>query len=189
MAGVEVLAPGHIPPEAVKEFPQNAVVGKPLPCRALNVTLVGHCSHSDFAQLHRTIDEKREMTAQSMAYQRTLQVGGQAKALGFVALTATLVAAAATMAPPIRADMAGNAFLSALTNAGIAVTQPATTLAEGQQVCPMLVQPGGSFDSVVSDMATGNGMTEKNAGIFTILAIGAFCPSMIAPLIPDRFKA
>ncbi|HEV7361936.1 MAG TPA: DUF732 domain-containing protein [Mycobacterium sp.] len=93
------------------------------------------------------------------------------------------------MAPPIRADMAGNAFLSALTNAGIAVTQPATTLAEGQQVCPMLVRPGGSFDSVVSDMATGNGMTEKNAGIFTILAIGAFCPSMIAPLIPDRFKA
>ena len=129
------------------------------------------------------------MTAQSMVYQRTLQVGGQAKALGFVALTASLVAAAATMAPPIRADMAGNAFLSALTNAGIAVTQPATTLAEGQQVCPMLVQPGGSFDSVVSDMATGNGMTEKNAGIFTILAIGAFCPSMIAPLIPDRFKA
>jgi hypothetical protein len=129
------------------------------------------------------------MTAQSMAYQRTLQVGGQAKALGFVALTAALVAAAATMAAPIRADIAGNAFLSALTNAGIAVTQPATTLAEGQQVCPMLVQPGGSFDSVVSDMATGNGMTEKNAGIFTILAIGTFCPSMIAPLLPDRFKA
>ncbi len=129
------------------------------------------------------------MTAQSMAYQRTLQIGGQVKALGFVAVTAALVAGAATMAAPIRADMAGNAFLSALTNAGIAVTQPATTLAEGQQVCPLLVQPGGSFDSVVSDMATGTGMTEKNAGIFTIIAIGTFCPSMIAPLIPDRFKA
>nr|WP_232232079.1 DUF732 domain-containing protein [Mycobacterium triplex] len=138
---------------------------------------------------HRTIDEKREMTAQSMTYQWTLGVGAQAKAFGFMALTAALIAAAATMAAPIRADIAGNAFLSRLTNAGIAVTQPATTLAQGQSVCPMLIQPGGSFDSVVSEVATGNGMTEKNAGIFTIIAIGTFCPAMIAPLIPDRFKA
>ena len=129
------------------------------------------------------------MTAQSMAYQWSFGVGGQVKAFGFAALTAALIAAAATMAAPIRADMAGNAFLSALTNAGIAVTQPATSLAEGQTVCPKLVQPGMSFESVVSDMATGNGMTEKNAGIFTIIAIATFCPSMIAPLIPDRFKA
>ncbi len=129
------------------------------------------------------------MTAQSMTYQWTLGVGAQAKAFGFMALTAALTAAAATMAAPIRADIAGNAFLSRLTNAGIAVTQPATTLAQGQSVCPMLIQPGGSFDSVVSEVATGNGMTEKNAGIFTIIAIGTFCPAMIAPLIPDRFKA
>ncbi|WAJ47696.1 DUF732 domain-containing protein [Mycobacterium sp. Aquia_216] len=106
-----------------------------------------------------------------------------------MALTGALVATASTMAAPIRADITGNAFLSALTNAGIAVTQPATALAQGQSVCPMLVQPGGSFDSVVSEMATGSGMTEKNAGIFTIVAIATFCPAMIAPLIPDRFKA
>lgn len=129
------------------------------------------------------------MTAQSMAYQWTLRVGTQARAFGFMALTAALIAAAATMAAPIRADMAGNPFLSSLTNAGIAVTQPATALAQGQSVCPMLIKPGGSFDSVVSDVATGSGMTEKNAGIFTIIAIGTFCPAMIAPLIPDRFKA
>jgi hypothetical protein len=129
------------------------------------------------------------MTAQSMAYQWTLRAGGQTIALRFVALTAALVAAAAMMAAPIRADMVGNTFLSALTNAGIAVTQPATTLAAGQSVCPMLVQPGGSFESVVSEMAAGNGMTEKNAGIFTIIAIATFCPSMMAPLLPDRFKA
>jgi hypothetical protein len=129
------------------------------------------------------------MTAQSMAYQWTFRAGGQAKAFGFVVLTAALVALAGTKAAPIRADMAGNTFLSALTNAGIAVTQPATSLAEGQTVCPRLIQPGVSFESVVSDMATGNGMTEKNAGIFTIIAIATFCPAMIAPLIPDRFKA
>ncbi|WP_442791300.1 DUF732 domain-containing protein [Mycobacterium sp. Aquia_216] len=124
-----------------------------------------------------------------MAYQWTIGVGAQAKAFGFMALTGALVATASTMAAPIRADITGNAFLSALTNAGIAVTQPATALAQGQSVCPMLVQPGGSFDSVVSEMATGSGMTEKNAGIFTIVAIATFCPAMIAPLIPDRFKA
>ena len=129
------------------------------------------------------------MTAQSMTYQWTLRVGAQAKAFGFVALTVALIGAAATKAAPIRADITGNAFLSALTNAGIAVTQPATALAQGQSVCPLLVQPGGTFDSVVSEISTGNGMTEKNAGIFTIIAIATFCPSMIAPLIPDRFKA
>jgi hypothetical protein len=138
---------------------------------------------------HRPIDEKREMTAQSMAFPLTFRVGAQVKALGLTALTAALIAAASTMAAPIRADMAGNSFLSALTNAGIAVTQPATAMAQGQSVCPMLVQPGGSFDTVVSEVATGSGMTEKNAGIFTIIAIGTFCPAMIAPLIPDRFKA
>ena len=53
----------------------------------------------------------------------------------------------------------------------------------------MLVQPGESFDSVVSEMATGNGMSEKTAGIFTIVAIATYCPAMIAPLIPDRFQA
>ena len=44
----------------------------------------------------------------------------------------------------------GNAFLRALTNAGVPFSQPDSTMALGQSVCPMLVQPGGSFDSVVS---------------------------------------
>ncbi|MEM6107676.1 DUF732 domain-containing protein [Mycobacterium sp. 050272] len=129
------------------------------------------------------------MTAQAMAYQWTLRAGTEVKAFGFMVLTAALIVAAASMAAPIRADIAGNAFLSRLTNAGIAVTAPAAALAQGQSVCPMLVQPGRSFDSVVSEVSSGNGMTEKNAGIFTIIAIASFCPSMIAPLVPDRFKA
>ncbi|MCV7031905.1 DUF732 domain-containing protein [Mycobacterium sherrisii] len=120
---------------------------------------------------------------------RAVPAAGRAKAVGLVVLTASLITAAASMAAPIRADMAGNRFLSALTNAGVAVTQPATALAAGQSVCPMLVEPGQSFDSVVSEMASDSGMTEKNAGIFTIVAIATFCPSMIAPLVPDRFKA
>jgi hypothetical protein len=129
------------------------------------------------------------MTAQSVAYQWSLRVGGQNTALRFVALTAALAAAAATMAAPIRADMMGNAFLSALTNAGVSYGQPASALAAGQSVCPLLIQPGGSFDSVVSEMAVGNGLSQKNAGIFTIIAIATYCPAMLAPLLPNRLQA
>jgi hypothetical protein len=129
------------------------------------------------------------MTAQSVAYQWSLRVGGQNTALRFVALTAALAAAAATMAAPIRADMMGNAFLSALTNAGVSYGQPASALAAGQSVCPLLIQPGGSFDLVVSEMAVGNGLSQKNAGIFTIIAIATYCPSMLAPLLPNRLQA
>jgi hypothetical protein len=129
------------------------------------------------------------MTAQSVAHQWSLRVGGQNTALRFVALTAALAAAAATMAAPIRADMMGNAFLSALTNAGVSYGQPASALAAGQSVCPLLIQPGGSFDSVVSEMAVGNGLSQKNAGIFTIIAIATYCPAMLAPLLPNRLQA
>jgi Protein of unknown function (DUF732) len=111
----------------------------------------------------------------------------QATTLWLIALTATLAAAASMLAAPIRADMIGNSFLNALTAAGVPYSQPARTTAEGQSVCPMLVAPGGDFDSVVSKMAAGNGMSEKTAGIFTIVAIATYCPAMIAPLIPNRF--
>ncbi len=111
----------------------------------------------------------------------------QTTTLWLIALTATLAAAAATLAAPIRADMIGNSFLNALTAAGVTYSQPATTTAAGQSVCPMLVQPGGDFDSVVAKMAAGNGMSQKSAGIFTIVAIATYCPAMIAPLLPNRF--
>ncbi|WP_155728332.1 DUF732 domain-containing protein, partial [Mycobacterium avium] len=53
-----------------------------------------------------------------------------------VGVLAGLAALAGTLSAPIRADMLGNAFLSALTNAGIAYTQPTSTMAMGQSVCP-----------------------------------------------------
>lgn len=82
----------------------------------------------------------------------------------------------------------GNAFLVALTNAGVSYTQPASTMALGQSVCPMLVLPGGSFDSVVSKMAS-NGMSHDKAGVFTLVAIATYCPALLAPLLPNRFQA
>lgn len=98
-------------------------------------------------------------------------------------LTAGLLAVGAMLAPPIRADILGNAFLSALTNAGVAYTQPTTTTAAGQSVCPMLVAPGGSFDAVVAEIAANNGFSQKSAGIFTIIAIATYCPGVLAPLL------
>jgi hypothetical protein len=117
------------------------------------------------------------------------RVAGQATLLRFLGVTAGLAAAAAAWAPPIHADMMGNAFLAALTNAGVTYTQPASTMALGQSVCPMLVQPGGSFDSVASNMADGNGMSHEAAGVFTIVAIATFCPAVMFPLLPHRLQA
>ncbi|BCZ24772.1 DUF732 domain-containing protein [Mycobacterium senriense] len=100
-----------------------------------------------------------------------------------------LVSLAAVLSAPIRADMLGNAFLSALTNAGITYTQPATTTAMGQSVCPMLFEPGGSFDDVTSRMAEGNGLSYEMAGKFTIVAIATYCPAVIAPLLGNRLQS
>ncbi len=113
----------------------------------------------------------------------------QATVLRFLGVTAGLAALAATLAAPIRADMMGNAFLSALTNAGVPYTQPASTMAAGQSVCPMVVQPGGSFESVVSKVAAGNGMPHDKAGVFTLIAIATYCPAVLAPLLPNRLQA
>ncbi|HYB80866.1 MAG TPA: DUF732 domain-containing protein [Mycobacterium sp.] len=110
-------------------------------------------------------------------------------ALRVLGVTTGVAALAAAVPVPGRADLLGNAFLSALTNAGISYTQPANTLALGQSVCPMLVAPGESFDSVAAKMADSNGMSYHSAGVFTIVAVATFCPAMIAPLLPNRFGA
>lgn len=90
---------------------------------------------------------------------------------------------------PVHADLMGNAFLRALTNAGIPVSQPDSTVALGQSVCPMLVEPGGSFDSVISAMAVGSGMSRDAAGVFTVVAIATYCPAVMAPLLSNRVPA
>jgi hypothetical protein len=129
------------------------------------------------------------MTAQLIGYRWPLRLAGQATLLRFLGATGGLAAAAATLAAPIHADMMGNAFLSALTNAGISYSQPASTTALGQSVCPMLVQPDGSFDKVTSRMADGTGMSYQVAGAFTLVAIATYCPAVMAALLPHRLAA
>jgi hypothetical protein len=109
----------------------------------------------------------------------------QARALRFLAVAAVtggVATAGAALAAPIRADMVGNAFLAALTRAGVPYSQPVSTTALGQSVCPMLVQPGASFESVAAKMADGHGMSLDAAGVFTVIAVATYCPAMMTPL-------
>lgn len=113
----------------------------------------------------------------------------QLSALRFLGVATSVAGLTAALAPPVHADLMGNAFLRALTNAGVPVSQPDATMALGQSVCPMLVQPGGSFDSVLSTMADGSGMSHDVAGVFTIVAIATYCPAVMAPLLSNRLPA
>jgi hypothetical protein len=119
-------------------------------------------------------------------------LGKRRPALRFVALTAAIAVASvasATLAAPIRADVVGNAFLAALTNAGVPYSEPATTTALGESVCPMLFLPGSSFDVIAARMADDSGMSHDAAGAFTIIAIGTYCPAVLAPLFSTRLPA
>ncbi|MBW0017697.1 MAG: DUF732 domain-containing protein [Mycobacterium sp.] len=116
--------------------------------------------------------------------------GKRMVAVGFLTVSVSVAATAAMLAaPPIQADMMGNAFLTALTNAGISYNQATSATALGQSVCPMVVQPGASFDGVASKMAEGNGLSRDKAKVFTIIAIATYCPAIIAPLLPNRLQA
>ncbi|WP_099222417.1 DUF732 domain-containing protein [Mycobacterium persicum] len=110
-------------------------------------------------------------------------------ALRLLASAAGVLGMSATMAAPTHADMMGNAFLTALNNAGISYGQPAAAMAIGRSVCPMAVQPDGTFESVVAKMAEDNGMSHDAAAAFTIVAIATYCPAVIYPLLPNRLQA
>lgn len=109
--------------------------------------------------------------------------------LRVLVLTACVAALAAPLAAPVSADMRSNAFLMALSNAGITYPHPASALALGQSVCPMLVSPGQSFDSVAAEMASRSGLGYDAAGLFTIVAVANYCPAVIAPLLQNRLTA
>ena len=129
------------------------------------------------------------MTAHSDGETRTWRAGRPLTALRLLALTAGVFGASAAMAAPAQADMMGNAFLTALNNAGISYGQPASTMALGRSVCPMAVQPDETFEALTSRMAENHGMSHEVADAFTIVAIATYCPALIAPLLPDRLQA
>jgi hypothetical protein len=117
---------------------------------------------------------------------RVVTVTNATRVLRLAVLGAGLAGLTAVLAAPVHADLMGNAFLRALANAGVPVSQPDSATALGKSVCPMLVEPGGSFDSVIARVGDGHGMSHDAAGVFTIVAIATYCPAVLAPLLTDR---
>lgn len=111
----------------------------------------------------------------------------QATTIGVMAFSVGVIGAAAAWGTPAHADMVGNSFLAALTDAGVPYNDPASATALGQSVCPMLVQPGETFDAAAATMAANSGMTRDRAELFTVIAVSVYCPGMLSPIIPDRF--
>ena len=92
-----------------------------------------------------------------------------------------LIAATATLAAPADADTIDDSFLAALNNAGVAYNDPASTVALGQAVCPMLVEPGKTLASVASSVGN-SGISPDVAAFFTGIAISMYCPSMMTSI-------
>jgi hypothetical protein len=96
-------------------------------------------------------------------------------------LTVGLAIVGATVAAPAHADTTDDSFLAALSDGGLAYNDPVDTVALGQAVCPMLVEPGKSLASVYSSV-TNNGIPPDMAAFFTGIAISMYCPSMMSSI-------
>jgi uncharacterized protein DUF732 len=94
-----------------------------------------------------------------------------------------MIAVATAFAAPAPADNTNDAFLSALSRANIplAGNNPDLTAQLGQQVCPMLVEPGKSFAQVATTVAN-NGINPDLAAFFTGIAISMYCPQMMGSI-------
>ncbi|MBU9765830.1 DUF732 domain-containing protein [Mycobacterium sp. TNTM28] len=82
-------------------------------------------------------------------------------------------------APPNPTD---DSFLNALNDAGVGYGDPNAAVQMGQDVCPMLVEPGKDFASVASQMRGDNGMSPQMASFFTGIAIQMYCPQMMSSI-------
>jgi Protein of unknown function (DUF732) len=99
-----------------------------------------------------------------------------------LAVSAGVLASGLVLAARAQADTAGDAFLSALTNAGVGTADPANAAALGQQVCPMLSQPGQTAADIAAKVADTEGMSLGPATMFTGIAISLFCPAAVSSI-------
>ena len=102
--------------------------------------------------------------------------------------TVGVVSVALALAVPAQADPAPNdpttdsSFLNALNDAGVGYGNPDAAVQMGQEVCPMLVEPGKDFASVASQMRGDGGMSPQMASFFTGIAIQMYCPQMMSSI-------
>jgi Protein of unknown function (DUF732) len=99
-----------------------------------------------------------------------------------IVLSAGVMASGVMWAAPAQADTPDDAFLSALTDAGIGAADPANAAALGQQVCPMLAEPGQDAADVAAKVADAGGMSLGPATMFTGIAISLFCPTAVSSI-------
>ncbi len=102
--------------------------------------------------------------------------------------TVGVVSVALALAVPAQADPAptdpttDSSFLNALNDAGVGYGNPDAAVQMGQEVCPMLVEPGKDFASVASQMRGDGGMSPQMASFFTGIAIQMYCPQMMSSI-------
>lgn len=99
-----------------------------------------------------------------------------------LALSVGIMGAAASLAAPAQADPGSDAFLGALTSAGLSGIDPATATSVGQSVCPMLSEPGQQMADVAAGVSDALGRPLGPATMFTGIAISMFCPGAVASL-------
>jgi Protein of unknown function (DUF732) len=99
-----------------------------------------------------------------------------------LALATGFLTAAAFVASPAQADPVDDAFLNAVTEAGVFMGEPGSAVAMGQQVCPMLADPGQNAADVAAKVAEIGGMSLGPATMFTGIAISMFCPAVVSSI-------
>ena len=104
------------------------------------------------------------------------------KSILALALTTGFVSVAAVVAAPAQADPVEDAFLNAVTEAGVVMGDPGSAVSIGQQVCPMLAEPGQNAANVASEVADMGGMPLGPATMFTGIAITMFCPAAVSAI-------
>jgi hypothetical protein len=91
-----------------------------------------------------------------------------------------MTATASLLAAPAQADPGADAFLDAVTGAGLGgTTDPSNLVAVGQSVCPMLSEPGQTAADAAAQVADTTGMSLGGANMFTGLAISFLCPRVL----------
>jgi hypothetical protein len=109
-----------------------------------------------------------------------LQVRRLSRPASLITVFAGMTAAASLLAAPAQADPGADAFLDAITTAGLGGTaDPSNLVAVGQSVCPMLSEPGQTAADAAAKVADSTGMSMGGANMFTGLAISFLCPRVL----------
>ena len=109
-----------------------------------------------------------------------LRVRRLSRPVRLITLFAGLTATASLLAAPAQAEPDTDAFLNAVTSAGLGgSTDTSNLVAVGQSVCPMLSESGQNAADVAAKVADTTGMSLGGANMFTGLAISFLCPRVM----------